>query len=293
MVEEAGVQAERNELPDLVSLVEVPEWKAILLDLVRSEKMDPWNIDIVDLSRKYLERIRGMNEDNLYVPANALLACAILLNMKADVLRRQYVDGLVGSDHAEAEEPESPGDLAVMGEPEEVFDFPDAGDILGADDLADASAPSTNAVLPPEAILTPARVTTRRVSLEELLVAMERVMRAKKRIPHKKSAPVLDYDVPLEELFEEMDRDAVDRYIEETYSRILETLDSEGMTTLSNISTRGDPLDVVRKLLSLLYLTNQGRIMIWQEQPFDEVFVTVVGNESSENEQPAEPAKDH
>ena len=111
-------------------------------------------------------------------------------------------------------------------------------------------------------------------------------MRAKKRLPKKKSEPIIDYEAPLEELFEEMDRDAVDQYIEDTYARVLETLDSEGLTTLSNIVDRKDPLDVVRKLLSLLYLTNQGKINIWQEQPFDEVFISVVNDE-------AQPAEDH
>jgi len=270
VVEETLVQDSQEEIPDLVSLVELPEWKSILLDLVKTERMDPWNIDLVDLTRKYLERVRQMQENNLYVPANALLACAILLNMKADVLRRYY---------QEMEEENSVE--------EDMFEEVPIDDALFADTFVEPADDVPEEPLAPESILTPARITTRRVSLEELLAAMEKVMRAKKRLPRRKSEPILDYEAPLEELFEEMDRDAVDEYINDTYARIVESLDSEGMTTLSNISDRKNPLDVVRKLLSLLYLTNQGKISIWQEQPFDEVFITVV--EDGE----AQPSEDH
>ena len=266
------MQAGQDEIPDLVSLVELPEWKSILLDLVKKERMDPWNIDLVDLTQKYLDRVRKMQENNLYVPANALLACAILLNLKADALRQYY---------QELEEENS-----VEAEPIEDASF---DDFLAMDTFIDVSEqgdePSSEPIAP-ENILPPARITTRRVSLEELLVAMERVMRAKKRLPKKKAEPIIDYEAPLEELFEEMDRDAVDQYIEDTYARVLETLDSEGFTTLSNIVDKKEPLDVVRKLLSLLYLTNQGKINIWQERPFDEVFISVVKDE-------AQPAEDN
>ena len=72
---------------NLVTLIDVPEWKTILLDLVSSEKMDPWNIDIVDLSEKYLKKINSMEQTDLRVPANAILASAILLRAKSKLLK--------------------------------------------------------------------------------------------------------------------------------------------------------------------------------------------------------------
>ena len=38
----------------------------IILDLVREGKLDPWNIDIVDLYDKYMKRISELKQDNLY-----------------------------------------------------------------------------------------------------------------------------------------------------------------------------------------------------------------------------------
>ena len=42
---------------DLVDLIEQPAWKTILIELVKTEKMDPWSIDISQLSEKYLAKI--------------------------------------------------------------------------------------------------------------------------------------------------------------------------------------------------------------------------------------------
>ncbi len=75
---------------DLVGLIEQPTWKSILLDLVRKEKMDVWAIDLVELSQKYLQRIQELKENNLRIPANAMLACAILLKLKSRTIKLLY-----------------------------------------------------------------------------------------------------------------------------------------------------------------------------------------------------------
>jgi segregation and condensation protein A len=72
---------------DFVGLIEQPAWKTILISLVKSEKMDPWNIDVKELAKKYLEKIRSLNDSDLRLPANAILASAILLKFKARALR--------------------------------------------------------------------------------------------------------------------------------------------------------------------------------------------------------------
>ena len=42
-------------------------WQSILVDLIKSEQMDPWNIDISLLSKKYLEAIKNMQEANFFI----------------------------------------------------------------------------------------------------------------------------------------------------------------------------------------------------------------------------------
>jgi segregation and condensation protein A len=77
---------------DLVDLIDQPAWKTILLDLVESEKMDPWDIDVIQLAEKYLKKISELQDSNLRVPANAILACAILVKTKSKYLRLSSLD---------------------------------------------------------------------------------------------------------------------------------------------------------------------------------------------------------
>jgi len=77
---------------NLVTLIDMPEWKTILLDLVSSEKMDPWNIDIIELSEKYLRKINSLDKIDLRVPANAILASSILLRAKAKLLKISSIE---------------------------------------------------------------------------------------------------------------------------------------------------------------------------------------------------------
>ncbi|ASJ07457.1 segregation and condensation protein A [Thermococcus pacificus] len=71
----------------------------ILLQLVTMGKVDPWNIDIVDLTEKYIERLREMKELDLRVSARAILAASILVRMKSEAL-------LHADDEEEEESPE-------------------------------------------------------------------------------------------------------------------------------------------------------------------------------------------
>ncbi|VVB75714.1 Segregation and condensation protein A [uncultured archaeon] len=90
-IEEAEFERDYSKM-DLLDLIDQPAWKTILLDLVETEKMDPWNIDVVELAEKYLKKINELEGNNLRVPANAILACAILVKTKSKYLRLSSLD---------------------------------------------------------------------------------------------------------------------------------------------------------------------------------------------------------
>lgn len=75
----------------LESIVSKPAWKAILLDLIISKFIDPWNIDIVEISNAFLKKVREMKSFDLLIPANVILAAAILLRYKSEYLRFEEV----------------------------------------------------------------------------------------------------------------------------------------------------------------------------------------------------------
>ena len=48
--------------------------------------MDPWDIDISAVAEAYLGRVRQLQAMDLRVPANVILACALLLRYKAETI---------------------------------------------------------------------------------------------------------------------------------------------------------------------------------------------------------------
>jgi len=58
-------------------------WQSLLMDLIRVENMDPWDIDVSELSKKYIETVKGLQKTDLRVSGKVLLAAAILLRIKS------------------------------------------------------------------------------------------------------------------------------------------------------------------------------------------------------------------
>jgi len=84
-------------------------WQALIHDLIRSEQLDPLDIDITLLTRGFLEKVGKLEEANFFVSGKVLLAAAILLRMKAERVydQLQYFDDLLfGKEEQEQAEAE-------------------------------------------------------------------------------------------------------------------------------------------------------------------------------------------
>ncbi|MFH1589603.1 MAG: ScpA family protein [archaeon] len=58
-------------------------WQNIIYDLVRSEEMDPWNINISLIAQKFLEKLRNFKDMDFRISGKIVLASAMLLKMKS------------------------------------------------------------------------------------------------------------------------------------------------------------------------------------------------------------------
>jgi segregation and condensation protein A len=75
-----------------------PSWQGIIYDLIASEQLDPWNIDISVLCRGYVQKIQLLEQDNFHISSKMLLAAALLLRIKSEILLNKYIrdiDGLL------------------------------------------------------------------------------------------------------------------------------------------------------------------------------------------------------
>jgi segregation and condensation protein A len=83
------VEMQRAGSFDIESIVTKPTWKQILVDLISSRKVDPWNVDIIEIADAYIKKIKEMRSVDLLIPANVILAASILLRYKSDYLKIQ------------------------------------------------------------------------------------------------------------------------------------------------------------------------------------------------------------
>ncbi len=104
-VELLGIRPDSNEI-DLSLLVKEATWKDILVDLVHKNQFDPWNIDLVELVDRYIDTVKKLKVMDLRIPANIILASAVLLRLKSEVLTINEPDPTDTGDIAQFERPQ-------------------------------------------------------------------------------------------------------------------------------------------------------------------------------------------
>ncbi len=226
----------------LVEMVEKPTWKSLLIDTVKSSGLDPWDIDIGKLAGMFAERIKRMRENNLRVPANAILASSILLRFKSD--------NWVFFPSEEEEEDEGP---IVVGK--EKVEIPE---------------------LPPIK-----RVTKRRVTLDDLIKAIEDVMEKEIRKRKKSRSTGVTLNVnPLQVLRDSFfDSEELENTKRAVWIALNQKKDDMGLVLFSDILPDNDRMTIVKILLSILHLANENKVFLWQEDFFDEILIKVNDDE--------------
>lgn len=61
-------------------------WQTIIYDLINSEQLDPWDINLSVLANKYIEKVRLLEEANFFISSKVLLAASLLLRLKSEIL---------------------------------------------------------------------------------------------------------------------------------------------------------------------------------------------------------------
>lgn len=83
----------QEQLQDLLFSREIG-WQEIIYDLINTEQLDPWDINITLLTDKYLEKIQSLEEADFFVSSKVLLAAALLLRIKSEILLNKYIKSI-------------------------------------------------------------------------------------------------------------------------------------------------------------------------------------------------------
>ena len=87
------IDAQQEQVHKIVFSKEIG-WQEIIYDLINTEQLDPWNIDITSLTQKYLEKIEKFEEANYFISSKVLLAAALLLRIKSEILLNKYMKSI-------------------------------------------------------------------------------------------------------------------------------------------------------------------------------------------------------
>lgn len=253
---------------DIVQLVAQPTWREFLVELVSTQQMDPWDVDVGTLADAYLSKVKELQALDLRVPANVILASAILLYFKASALRLE--------------------------EEEEVYQQTLEETPL----LLDQNIP--------DLVYRATRPRTRRVTLQELLTAMDKVLKeGPRRLMNAATPKALSIELPPESMEDRMRR---------VLNITNELKDSEGVVLFSNVVSRvlrepkpqraiamsevstenaesggytqqiqarnagasnewGKGEAFVYCLLPILHLSQEEKLFAWQDDTFGEIFI--------------------
>jgi len=69
-------------------------WQEIIYDLINTEQLDPWDINITILTEKYLLKIQQYEETDFFVSSKVLLAATLLLRIKSEILLNKYIKSI-------------------------------------------------------------------------------------------------------------------------------------------------------------------------------------------------------
>lgn len=225
-------------------------WQSLLYELVKTEQMDPWDINVSLLAKKYIDVVKKMKELDLRISGKMILAAAILLKIKSN--------RLLNEDLSEFDR--------LLTESEELLDLDEEGEYRPRDQIEKV----------PLIPRTP-QPRKRKVSIYDLVGALEKALEVKRRRVLN-SIPPMEFEAPKKA------RD-ITEVIREVYSRIKSFFSMGGSKVkFSQILPSSSREDKIYTFVPLLHLTNQRKIGLEQKEPFGEIDITLRSEKEVEKE---------
>ncbi len=245
----ADIASENPSLKERVSQEQIQEmlfnedlsWQALIYDLINSEQLDPWDIDLSILAQKYLVKIRELEEANFIISSKVLLAASLLLRLKSELLLNRDLQSLDEVLYGKKEEREYSQERIELDE-----------DVPGL-------VPRTP--LPRH----------KKVTLQELIKALSHAISTENRRIRRVlvlKQHELEAHIPLQRRFFNLQEK-----ITGVYSRLKELfIGSDEKVAMSQLTTMAYE-DRLMTFVSLLHLDNQQKVWLEQDGHFEEIWI--------------------
>ncbi len=223
-------------------------WKTLLYDLVKMEGMNPWNIDISLLTKRYIQLVKDLQEHDLRISGKVLLAAAILLKIKSTHLIENDISNLDRLFNQTDEELTE----------EELFDEIEDG-------ISGKKEKQTYQLIPRNP-----QPRDRKVSIHDLVQALQKAMESKKRALAKQR-PV-KYQMPKRKI--DIVAAIYDLYHKISYYTTKKNV--KELTFSELLPARASKQEKAYTFLPLLHLENQRKVETNQKAPFAEIYIKLL-----------------
>ena len=240
---------------DLVLNKDDISWQTIIYDLIRSGEIDPWNIDVTLLTKKYITTIKKLKELDFNVSGKVVLAAALLLKIKSSRLVTDDINAL-DSLFAQSQERD---------------------DIEGFDDMDEMEmlAKQRPEVDAKELKLIPRTPQARRrkVTIYDLMDALQKAMEVKKRRVLRKVPEDINIRIPKRKI-------DITQVIRDIFGSIKLHFHKNAKSSLKFshlVPEDASKEDKVYTFIPLLHLSNARKIDLHQPEHFGEIDVFMAG----------------
>ncbi len=206
--------------------------------MARKGEIDPWNIDVVDVTDKFLRKLEAARSLDLRISGRVLLYAAILVRMKAETITWESVS------EDEVYEP----DFYHYDE-DFIIEDPDISEVV-----ADVLRSHRRRIR---------KITTLKDLIEELRKAEEVERRRKRRKRSEKVDIEVTLKVPHEESLEEM--------IAKVELELNEILKQKNYTTLFSLIKGRSVAEIVDYYVSILHLAFRKKIELRQKEMYGDI----------------------
>ena len=227
----------------------------ILVQMAKSGKIDPWNIDIVDVTDKYLAHLFEMKAQNLRATVKTFLLASILLRLKSNVLE--------GND---------------------IFDFEDENQDdyeLTDDEIIDNYEPPTNNVISFNEVLqrrTSVKINRNRtVTLKDLIRQLEfyemlEKKQSLKQAHERAKRRVRNYaNLSAEDIVNLAHEEFIENSVQAIQAKLEKIFNKEEKVELHELVSIG--MSKVTAFIALLFLTAEGKCALEQDEFYSDLYV--------------------
>ncbi|MBW3010677.1 segregation/condensation protein A [Candidatus Woesearchaeota archaeon] len=225
-------------------------WQSLLMELVREEGMDPWDIDISKLAKSYIDQVRKMKLANLKISGKVVLASALLLKVKSKRLighEIEQLDKLFQQTQEQAVYSENFDDVDLL-EP-----------LFAQEDSETPLYPRTP------------QPRKRKVSVFELVEALEKAMDVRKR-RIVRALPAAQRKLRLPDAID------ISEVIVGVYNQIKDYFKTNGKKalTFTQLLPSQDRESKVYTFIPLLHLSSERRVNLNQKDHFGEIEIELL-----------------